>query len=606
MVTELRRRFGTSRVSVRDIYKNRTVRTLAVRLRDLGVSIGATTEQAAAADAPTEAEQVFATVPVWERWLCVGLQAISVMAIYGLFAAPFAYGALMTVAVMVESVAFDTALWLTTGLAFAYWPVLLALSIGLKWLVIGRYRPGQYPVWSLYYFRWWLVNRCQGFSWAHMFVGTPLMGLYYRAMGAKVGRNATISTVFCSAFDLVTIGERAASAPRRISWAFASRTACSSSAGSTSAPTASSAPTPASGSTPRWGRVPDLDDMSALVDGTHARGEGRRGFPSTPAEVAVPMPADGAPARRRPFLFGALHAALIYAMGYFLVAGGCAGGRAGRVRAASSRPTVGRGRGHRGRAGLDRLVLLLLTAVKRVFIRRIEPGTYALESGAYLRYWFLQYALNNTRTLLLPLYATVYLPPLLRLLGAKIGKGAEVSTVMQFVPDLIEVGNGSFLADACMVGGARIHNGCIELGRVTIGEKAFIGNSALVPAGTHVGDGALLGVLSCPGPGETLADNGKWLGSPAFSLPYIRKELCFGAAQTYRPTRAAQRHRALSDAIRVLLPGAISSASLVAFAALLSAAITVLPWWAAMLAGLCWRRAWRLPLWPWSRASSGC
>ena len=92
------------------------------------------------------------------------------------------------------------------------------------------------------------------------------------------------------------------------------------------------------------------------------------------------------------------------------------------------------------------------------------------------------YALNNTRTLLLPLYATVYLPPLLRLLGAKIGKGAEVSTVMQFVPDLIEVGNGSFLADACMVGGARIHNGRIELGRVTIGEKAFIGNSALVPA----------------------------------------------------------------------------------------------------------------------------
>jgi non-ribosomal peptide synthetase-like protein len=228
--------------------------------------------------------------------------------------------------------------------------------------------------------------------------------------------------------------------------------------------------------------------------------------------------------------------------------------------------------------------VLLLTAVKRVFIRRIEPGTYALESGAYLRYWFLQYALNNTRTLLLPLYATVYLPPLLRLLGAKIGKGAEVSTVMQFVPDLIEVGNGSFLADACMIGGARIHNGCIELGRVTIGEKAFIGNSALVPAGSHVGDGALLGVLSCPGPGETLADNGKWLGSPAFSLPYIRKELCFGAAQTYRPTRAAQRHRALSDAIRVLLPGAISSASLVAFATLLSAAITVLPWWAAMLA----------------------
>ena len=35
---------------------------------------------------------------------------------------------------------------------------------------------------------------------------------------------------------------------------------------------------------------------------------------------------------------------------------GCPGGRAGRVRARRRRPTVGRGRGHRGRAGLDRLV----------------------------------------------------------------------------------------------------------------------------------------------------------------------------------------------------------------------------------------------------------
>jgi non-ribosomal peptide synthetase-like protein len=99
-----------------------------------------------------------------------------------------------------------------------------------------------------------------------------------------------------------------------------------------------------------------------------------------------------------------------------------------------------------------------------------------------------------------------------------------------------------------------------------------------------VGDGVLLGVLSCPAPGETLDDSGKWLGSPAFSLPHIRKEICYGAAQTYRPTRAAQRHRALSDAIRVLLPGAISGVSLVAFAALLGAAIAALPWWAAALA----------------------
>ena len=82
-------------------------------------------------------------------------------------------------------------------------------------------------MWSFYYFRWWLVNRFQRLSWSHMFVGTPLMGLYYRAMGAKVGRDVTIYTAICSAFDLVTIGERSQHRRRDASsWATASRTAC--------------------------------------------------------------------------------------------------------------------------------------------------------------------------------------------------------------------------------------------------------------------------------------------------------------------------------------------------------------------------------------------
>ena len=48
------------------------------------------------------------------------------------------------------------------------------------------FKPGRYPLWSFYYFRWWLVTRFQTLSWAEMFSGTPLMSLYWRAMGAKV------------------------------------------------------------------------------------------------------------------------------------------------------------------------------------------------------------------------------------------------------------------------------------------------------------------------------------------------------------------------------------------------------------------------------------
>ena len=39
---------------------------------------------------------------------------------------------------------------------------------------------------------------------------------------------------------------------------------------------------------------------------------------------------------------------------------------------------------------------------------------------------------------------TVYLPPWMRLLGARIGKHAELSPVWSFMPDLLDVGDGAF------------------------------------------------------------------------------------------------------------------------------------------------------------------
>ncbi len=38
-------------------------------------------------------------------------------------------------------------------------PLVIVFSIAVKWLVIGRVKPGDYPLWGAYYFRWWLVRR---------------------------------------------------------------------------------------------------------------------------------------------------------------------------------------------------------------------------------------------------------------------------------------------------------------------------------------------------------------------------------------------------------------------------------------------------------------
>ena len=59
-------------------------------------------------------------------------------------------------------------------------------------------------------FRWWLVERLTAAANPGSLTGTPLMNVYFRLMGAKVGAGAIIDTPYCCAFDLIQIGRGAA------------------------------------------------------------------------------------------------------------------------------------------------------------------------------------------------------------------------------------------------------------------------------------------------------------------------------------------------------------------------------------------------------------
>ncbi|MFR9802697.1 Pls/PosA family non-ribosomal peptide synthetase [Pseudonocardia sp. RS010] len=82
------------------------------------------------------------------------------------------------------------------------------LPIVLKWLLIGRWRQKEIPVWSLRYFRFWLVKTLvRANPLVFLMVGSPLYTLYLRALGAKVGKNVAIFTrhlPICT--DLLSIG----------------------------------------------------------------------------------------------------------------------------------------------------------------------------------------------------------------------------------------------------------------------------------------------------------------------------------------------------------------------------------------------------------------
>ncbi|NKB16758.1 MAG: hypothetical protein HC774_07735 [Sphingomonadales bacterium] len=139
-------------------------------------------------------------------------------------------------------------------------------------------------------------------------------------------------------------------------------------------------------------------------------------------------------------------------------------------------------------------------------------------------------------------------------------------------PDMLEVGSGSFLADACIVGGQRLHGGTFELLPNRVGARTFIGNSALVPAGVDIGDDCLIGVLSRP-PADVdrVPDGTRWLGSPGFRLPRTQQGASFTNAETFEPDPSLKRRRAVIDALRIVLPGLMQMSGLIAFLALVAA-----------------------------------
>ncbi len=83
------------------------------------------------------------------------------------------------------------------------------LPIAAKWLLIGRWKPREIRIWSLGYVRFWLVATLVRTNFlVRLMGGSPILPLYLRALGARVGRGVVImsrSVPVCT--DLLTIGD---------------------------------------------------------------------------------------------------------------------------------------------------------------------------------------------------------------------------------------------------------------------------------------------------------------------------------------------------------------------------------------------------------------
>ncbi|KAI5806142.1 hypothetical protein EDC01DRAFT_700371 [Geopyxis carbonaria] len=82
-------------------------------------------------------------------------------------------------------------------------------AITVKWLVIGRYSEGLYPLWGPYHTRWWIVQKAIAVGGRGVFNKYNCTRvLYYRLLGAQIGRGVTIDRrAVLGEYDLLVIGD---------------------------------------------------------------------------------------------------------------------------------------------------------------------------------------------------------------------------------------------------------------------------------------------------------------------------------------------------------------------------------------------------------------
>ncbi len=210
-------------------------------------------------------------------------------------------------------------------------------------------------------------------------------------------------------------------------------------------------------------------------------------------------------------------------------------------------------------------VLIICTALVSSGIRcrclpRMKPGSWSVHSNVYCAKWLVGQIQGSSLNILHGVYATLFAPAWYRLLGAKVGREAEISSAIGVVPDLLTLGDETFIADAVMLGDDKIDGGWMTLRPTVISRRSFVGNGAYIPDGTTLPENVLIGVHSRAPDSERMRDGDTWLGSPPINLPAREQVSGFPESLTYRPSNLRRIGRALVEAFRIIAPHAIVTA----------------------------------------------
>jgi non-ribosomal peptide synthetase-like protein len=229
-------------------------------------------------------------------------------------------------------------------------------------------------------------------------------------------------------------------------------------------------------------------------------------------------------------------------------------------------------------AALAAYAAMTIVAVRLLSIG-LREGYHPVRSRSGWQLWASERLMDGARNYLFPLYASLATPGWLRLLGAKVGRDTEISTVL-LTPKFTVIEDGAFLADDTMVASYELGGGWIYAATTTVGRRAFLGNSGITQPGRRVPDDGLVAVLSAA---PAKAKRGSsWLGSPPMRLR--RRPAEADAARTYEPPWRLKAMRSVVEAFRVL-PVMVTAAIGLAVLGTLQALARNFGIWSAALSG---------------------
>ncbi|PZE24300.1 Pls/PosA family non-ribosomal peptide synthetase [Curtobacterium sp. MCLR17_042] len=565
LVSAIRERFPTTTVA--DVYDHPRIGALAAALDESG---------------PVEASSRDVTPVPPATGLLMTLLGLPVQVLRGL--------RVLTWTALVAAVLHATTL---PFLPVLPWPVLvlallvfvtpigkMALTVVLARLLLAGVRPGSYPRGGSVHLRVWLAERIAEAVDGPSTAGAPWISYYARALGARIGRDVDLHTL-PPVTGMLTIGKRASIEPEvdlAGHWL--------------------------DGDVFHLGHIRIDEDAvvrsrTTLLPGAHV---GAGAEITAGSAVGGPVPAGerwaGAPAERTGSARDDREARpatrrrwlLAYGAGSLAVAGLPVVGVAVGLLVALA--LVGRA-STLGDAVLRALLtvplatvvagavyaLLVVVAVRLLGIG-LHEGRHPVRSRIGWQVWSTERVLDAARTLLFPLYASLVTPVWLRLLGARVGRDTEISTVL-LIPALTQIASGAFLADDTMVATYELGGGRVRIGRSKVGRRAFLGNSGMTGAGRSVPREALVAVLSAVP--KKAKRGSSWLGSPPVRLRRAATE--FDEARTFRPSRRLKVARGCWELLRLVAPMVSAAIALGVAGALLALWSAVGIGWTVLLAG---------------------